>query len=161
MVTAELALLLGRLERLNESIVAETCRRHDLGPSELRVLAMLRHGRDDPISPTTISSWIIQTSGGLTATLRRLEQDGRIERQADPDDGRGRLVEMTETGRATYDATFDDLRAGYERALVDIDVDAALLVVRDLVNALERSSDTRSSAGWTLDQPALTTRSTS
>ena len=115
----------------------------------------------ETISPTTISSWIIQTSGGLTATLRRLEQDGRIKRQADPDDGRGRLVEMTETGRATYDATFDDLRVVYERALVDIDVDAALLVVRDLVNALERSSDTQSSAGWTLDRPALTTRSTS
>jgi DNA-binding MarR family transcriptional regulator len=159
--TTELALLLGRLERLNESYLADLCRQHDLGPSELRVLAMLRHGRSGPISPTVIGSWIVQTSGGLTATLGRLEQAGHVERLPDPDDGRGRLVALTPGGRAAYDAVFDDLQRRYDRTLADIDVDVALPVVRALVRAFESSSDVRSSHGWMPDESTLTTRSPS
>ena len=96
---AALVLLLGRLERLNESLVAEVCSSRGVSPGEFRVLAMLRHGGpEDGVRPTEISRWVVQTSGGLTATLHRLERDGRAERVPDPRDGRGRLVSVLRLG---------------------------------------------------------------
>jgi DNA-binding MarR family transcriptional regulator len=159
-VATELALLLGRLERLNEAFVADICRRHDLSSSELRVLAMLRHGRGRPVSPTTIGRWVVQTSGGLTATLKRLERRQYIERLPDPDDGRGRLVALTDQGASSYDAALDDLRGRYESVLADIDTEEALPLVRELVDAFERSANLESRAVWALDENGTTARST-
>jgi DNA-binding MarR family transcriptional regulator len=150
-VTA-LALLLGRLERLNESLVAEICGLHGVSPAELRVLALLRHGRVGPegVRPTEISTWVVQTSGGLTATLGRLEHHGRIERVDDPADGRGRLVVLTESGRAFYDRLLDDLTERYGVVLEAIDLDQALVTVRQLIDAFERSAGLTPTGDWSL-----------
>ncbi len=151
---AMLVLMLGRLERLNEAFVTDLCREHGITPSELRVLAMLRHGRDDgPVRPTVISQWVVQTSGGLTATLRRLETDALVERIDDQDDRRVRLVALTETGRQFYDDVLDELSARYADALTELDIEVSLGAVRELVTALERSHHVASSAGWRLRPP--------
>ena len=42
---------------------------------------------DGRVSPSRLADWIVQTSGGLTATLRRLEEAGYIVRSDDPADG--------------------------------------------------------------------------
>lgn len=150
--TTSLALLLGRLERLNESLVAEICGQHGVSPAELRVLAMLRHGRGgtEGLRPTEIGTYVVQTSGGLTATLRRLEGQGRIERRSDPADGRGRLVVLTEAGRAFYDELLADLGQCYETVLEPVDVGRAEVAVRDLIDALERSGGRAPTGGWSL-----------
>ncbi|MGI9604354.1 MAG: MarR family winged helix-turn-helix transcriptional regulator [Acidimicrobiales bacterium] len=147
--TATLALFLGRLERLNESLVTDVCKRHGVSPSEFRVLAMLRHGSGErPVSPSTIAHWVVQTSGGLTATLGRLEADGRVNRVADPDDGRGRLVVLTEAGSSFHDELFDDLVERYALVLGDIDGREASEMIRTLIGAFERFSNLRPSTGW-------------
>jgi DNA-binding MarR family transcriptional regulator len=147
-----LALLLGRLERLNDSIVTEICGTHGVSPSELRVLAMLRHGRGGPdgVRPTEISTWVVQTSGGLTATLRRLEEHARIERIEDPEDGRGRLVVLTPTGRDFYDQLLHELGLHYAEAFEGVDVDGAGETIKVLIDALERSSGMTPTGGWDL-----------
>ncbi|MDH3706831.1 MAG: MarR family winged helix-turn-helix transcriptional regulator [Acidimicrobiia bacterium] len=146
---ARLGLLLSRLERLNDAFVTEVCKRHGVSPSELRVLAMLRHGAEGrPVSPSTIGRWVVQTSGGLTATLRRLADDGRIDRIDDPDDGRGRPVVLTETGADFYDRLFADLVDRYHLVLDGIDLEATERTVRELIGAYERLANLAPSAGW-------------
>jgi DNA-binding MarR family transcriptional regulator len=148
---AALGLLLGRLERLNESLVVDVCSAEGVSPAELRVLAMLRHGTPtEGVRPTAISRWVVQTSGGLTATLRRLEAAGRIERVEDPDDGRGRRVILTEAGRAFYDRLFEDLTDRYTTVLSGLDVGATTDAVKTVIDVFERSAGLTPTADWDL-----------
>lgn len=147
-----LVLLLARLERLNESFMAGVCRRHDISPSELRVLAMLRHRTDDGrVSPSQLAEWIVQTSGGLTATLHRLEEAGHVVRVDDPEDGRGRLVQLTEQGASFYETMFADLTARYGVVFADLDQDHALDAVRRMIGAFEVFDGTVRTGDWEAD----------
>lgn len=148
--TGRLAFLLGRLERLNESLMTEVAAEHDLSVSDIRVLAVLRHGSPQT-RPGDISRWIVQTPGGLTATLRRLESDGLIERRAYPDDARGRLVALTGPGAERYDRVLAAITSRYREIFADVDYDAAFAVVRELVEALERTGDHAPAARWAAD----------
>ena len=157
MDAATLGLLLTRLGRLNEQFLAEHHRRHDTTPAEAAVLMMLANTPDEAVSPTVIADWIVQTSGGLTATLRRLEDRGWIERRPDPDDGRGRLVALTAHGRASHDEVFADLIDRYRLVFTDVDTDAGLDAVRDLMRGFERLTGATSSAWWSHRDGAATT----
>lgn len=148
---ATLVLLLGRLERLNESLVAEVCSSRGISPGEFRVLAMLRHGgSDDGVRPTEISRWVVQTTGGLTATLHRLERDGRAERVPDSRDGRSRLVRLTTAGRSFYDDVLDELTDRYETVLAGVDVEATQATVRSLISGFERAGGRSPTGEWDL-----------
>ena len=152
MTLPTLVLLLARLERLNETFMAGVCRRHDITPSELRVLAMLRHRTDEGrVSPSQLAEWIVQTSGGLTATLHRLEEAGHVVRVDDPDDGRGRLVQLTDRGAAFYEAVFADLTARYGVVFADLDQVGALEAVRQMIGAFEAYDGVVRTADWTAD----------
>jgi DNA-binding MarR family transcriptional regulator len=156
MTVATLALLLARLGRVNESFLVDFCRVHASNPSELRVLAVLRSREDSgPVSPTNISQWIVQTTGGLTATLRRLEEAGYIARVPDPDDGRGKLVELTPSGETFCDQVLDGMVERYSVALADIDTEASFGAVRDLLTALESFGGVGSSAAWNFEDAPL------
>jgi DNA-binding MarR family transcriptional regulator len=68
-----------------------------LGKTEHHVLSTLRlvgHA----LSPTQLSQSAIQTTSGMTKTLRRLEKAGLIARVADPADGRRQLIRLTREG---------------------------------------------------------------
>ena len=146
-----LVLLLARLGALNDVFIAEVCRRESLTPAELRALGVLRRTDGGEASPSVIAGLIVQTSGGLTATLKRLEGRGFVVRRADAADGRGRLVVLTAEGAAVHDRALSALLARYERTLGDVDVDAALATVRTLVEPLEEATRARSSADWSSD----------
>jgi DNA-binding MarR family transcriptional regulator len=149
-----LVLLLARLSRLNEAFSADACRRHGISPSDLRALAILRHLPGQSASPTRIARAIVQTSGGLTATLRRLEAQGLVERSADASDGRGRLVVLTDRGARFHDRVFEDLLARYEGVLSGVDVDGVLGAVRSLIAPLEVALHVAPSAGWAAAESA-------
>ena len=148
MATATLGLLLTRLGRLNEQFLSDHHRRHHCTSAEAAVLMLLANHDADAISPTLIGEWIVQTSGGLTATLRRLERRGWIERRPDPTDGRGRLVALTVAGASAHDAQFEDLLGRYELVFAGVDDDAGLSAVRDLMRGFERLQGIASSAWW-------------
>ena len=144
-----LVLLLGRLERLNETLVTEVCNHHGISPGELRVLAMLRHGTGaEGIRPGDIGRWVVQTTGGLTATISRLEAADRIERRSDPEDGRGRRVVLTDSGRQFYDSLLSELEDRYRTILDRVDVESSLTAVRALIDAFERAGGHSLSGSW-------------
>lgn len=154
MSLATLSFLLARLGRLNEEFLQDICRQHGTNPSEFRVLALLRSRAAQPVSPTNISQWIIQTTGGLTATLGRLEQAGHVERVPDPDDGRGRLVQLTPAGAEFSETVLDAMLDRYRVALADVDIDTSQAAVRDLLAALERFGGVGSTGDWAFEPAA-------
>jgi len=75
--------------------------RFGLSRTSWDVLAALRRvGAPYRRSPTELYRSLMRTSGGMTHLLDRLEQEGLVERIADPDDRRGLLVALTRKGRA-------------------------------------------------------------
>ncbi|MDW3219483.1 MAG: MarR family transcriptional regulator [Acidimicrobiales bacterium] len=142
------ALLLGRLGRLNEAMVAEICADHDTTPAEVRVMSLLIHRPGRSASPSDIARFVVQTSGGLTATLRRLESDGFVERRPDPADGRGKLVVLTVAGVAFHGRVIDAITTGLERIVRDIPLADASEIVRSLVVAFEADTGLPSSADF-------------
>ena len=56
----------------------------------------------------------------IIGTLDELQQRGYIERRADPDDRRVRLLEITPAGRAVKNAVQSDIQRGEERWLAEL-----------------------------------------
>ena len=90
------ALLLGRLGRLTDSVTTDICA-EAATPAENRVLAYLVHAAEHTARPSDVARFVVQTSGGLTATLSRLESAGLDERRPEPSDGRGKLIVLSGT----------------------------------------------------------------
>ena len=85
---------------------------------EYLVLAALRRGGPPyRMNPTTLFNEVILSSGAMTNRLDRLEAVGLVRRLADPNDRRGRLVELTVKGREVVDEAATAYVANQERLL--------------------------------------------
>lgn len=86
--------------------------RHHLDTWEFDVLSALRRaGTPYQLSPGTLVTQTLVTSGTMTNRIDRLEARGLVERHRATDDRRGVLVELTEDGLARVDAALTDLLA--------------------------------------------------
>nr|WP_067289190.1 MarR family transcriptional regulator [Marinobacterium profundum] len=71
---------------------------------EFDVLATLRRaGAPHCLAPTALFSTLMVTSGTMTHRMQRLEASGWVERVANPDDARGKLVRLTPAGLELID----------------------------------------------------------
>jgi DNA-binding MarR family transcriptional regulator len=72
------------------------------------VLATLRRsGAPYRMTPTGLYRELVLTSGAMTNRLDVLERAGLVERQPDPNDRRGTLIELTKKGRALLDRAME------------------------------------------------------
>ena len=97
----------------------------ELSPSMMAALATIeRHG---PLTPSRVAELERIKRPTATRVLRRLEEDGLIERSADPADGRSAVVQITKPG-ATMLKRLRSRKNAYLakrlRELPDEDVDA-------------------------------------
>ncbi len=107
-----------RLALLQSASFERLFARHGLTWGEFLVLAALRRsGPPYRMNPTALFSALILSSGAMTNRLDRLEAMGLIRRLPDPNDRRGRLVELTAKGRRLVDAAVVDHLANEERLL--------------------------------------------
>jgi DNA-binding MarR family transcriptional regulator len=91
---------IGRACALLDRGLNENFGRFGLNRTAWDVLAALRRvGAPYRRSPTELYRSLMRTSGGMTHLVDRLEQEGLVERLADPDDRRGLLVGLTRKGR--------------------------------------------------------------
>ncbi|GAB3811785.1 MarR family winged helix-turn-helix transcriptional regulator [Kribbella italica] len=117
---------------------------HGLESWEFDVLAALRRaGSPYQLSPGRLLKETLVTSGTMTNRVDRLAARGLVERQPDPADRRGVLVQLTTAGRDAVDAALADLLA-HERALLATvtDRDQAKLarLLRELVGPFDQET---------------------
>lgn len=99
-VTARLGRIGPLLARREEAVFG----RFGLGRGEVGLLSALRIvGPPHRLSPSRLGRGLMLSSAGVTSRIDRLERRGYVRRLPDPDDRRGVIVELTDTGRATVD----------------------------------------------------------
>jgi DNA-binding MarR family transcriptional regulator len=133
-----------RLARL--SVLIESFQQAVLSPFELSsggygVLAALRRaGPPYQLSPSALYNRLQRSSGGMTKTLKRLEDQGLVVRSPDPEDGRGSLVSLTATGTDTQERVFNAFLSATQ-SLLDPMPETGLKetdqVLRDLLDIFE------------------------
>lgn len=105
----------------------------EIGPNEYEALSVLRRaGSPYRLNARLLASRTGISSGGLTKMLKRLEKQGLVAREPDPEDGRGTRVALTRRGRELQErvlrafvlaaenrleALSDDERVEYDRSL--------------------------------------------
>lgn len=94
--------IIGRLKRcaaLVQPKLADTFAEFGLNLWEFDVLATLRRsGEPYCLAPTELFSMLMVTSGTMTHRMTQLEKRGLIERLANPEDARSKLVQLTQQG---------------------------------------------------------------
>jgi DNA-binding MarR family transcriptional regulator len=99
-----------RLARHLDIARREAFAANDLEPGEFDVLAALRRaGKPYTLSPSVLISQNLVTSGTMTNRIDRLESKGLVARLPDPSDGRGILVQLTQTGKSAVDRALEEL----------------------------------------------------
>ncbi len=79
--------------------------RHGLQVGEFDVLASLRRaGVPYRLTPTDLYESLMMSSGGMTNRIDRLEKQGFVERKPNPNDRRGTLVGLTQSGLELVDS---------------------------------------------------------
>jgi DNA-binding MarR family transcriptional regulator len=92
----------GIINQLSTAILAE-CLPDGVHPSHFSIVNhLVRTG--DGKSPVRIAAAMQVTKNTMTHSLKVLEDRGFITVEPDPDDGRGKLVRLTETGRQFREA---------------------------------------------------------
>jgi len=110
---------------------------HELALWEFDVLSALRRsGPPYRMSPGALLNQTLVTSGTMTNRIDRLTERNLVLREADPNDRRGVLVVLTETGLATVDAALTDLLTREQEllaGLTDRQREVLAATLRDLV----------------------------
>jgi DNA-binding MarR family transcriptional regulator len=110
---------LTRLSRLNSVALEEHAAEYGSTSSESAVLGALLLG-GPVLNPSSLTRLVVQSPGGLTKTLRRLEDAGHVRRRPDPADRRALLVVLTDKGRRAAERANAELRSYYDDLLVDL-----------------------------------------
>lgn len=65
----------------------------------------------DGVSQTELASRLLVTKGNVGGLIDRLERDGLVERQHDPEDRRSYCLYLTDAGRQAFEAAAPELEA--------------------------------------------------
>ena len=137
--------IIGRLKRcaaLVQPKLADTFAEFDLNIWEFDVLATLRRsGKPYCLAPTELFSLLMVTSGTMTHRMTQLEKRGLIERLANPDDARSKLVQLTSQGFDLIEEAVTAHVANEDRILSDLtEIKSERLnkALRELLSILEK-----------------------
>lgn len=133
-----------RLARHLDIARREAFAANDLEPGEFDVLAALRRaGKPYTLSPTVLISQNLVTSGTMTNRIDRLESKGLVARLPDPSDGRGILVQLTQSGKSAVDRALEELLSREESLLATVskaDQEKLANVLRSIVLPFDEES---------------------
>jgi DNA-binding MarR family transcriptional regulator len=121
---------------------AAVARRLDLNPSEVDAM---EHLMGDPIGPVELSRRLHMTSASATVLVDRLEDAGHVVREADPHDGRRRVVRPTLQGKQSVYAQIGPMVAdlvAVEDGMAEHDRAAVVAYLERVLGVLERHGGT-------------------
>jgi DNA-binding MarR family transcriptional regulator len=116
-------------------------RRLDLNPSEVDAM---EHLMGEPIGPVELSRRLHMTSASATVLVDRLEEAGHVVREADPSDGRRRVVRPTQQGRESVYRQIGPMVAdlvAVEDGMTSRDRDAVVSYLHRVLAVLERHGE--------------------
>jgi DNA-binding MarR family transcriptional regulator len=79
--------------------------------------ALSREGYEEGISFNMLTEYLVVSRQSLDGVLKRMERDQHVLRIPHPDDGRARLVVMTEQGRGYWEQLQQRIRDFYSQGL--------------------------------------------
>lgn len=79
--------------------------------------ALSRSGYEQGISFNELTEYLVVSRQSLDGVLKRMERDNHVLRVTHPDDGRARLVQLTDTGKAFWESLQDRIYEFYQQAL--------------------------------------------
>ena len=123
-----LALHLAMVGRMLDRHGTKLLAQYDLNLARWRTIALLALSDRSTFGDLADYSW--SDRGDLSRALRRLEQDGLVLRQNNPDDRRSFHFSLTEEGRRIYGAFSADWK-GVERELESLFDEADLAAIND------------------------------
>jgi MarR family transcriptional regulator, 2-MHQ and catechol-resistance regulon repressor len=99
-----------------------------LGLSDFAVLEVLLHKGAQPVN--VIGQRVLLTSGSITTAIDRLEARQLVHRTPHPEDGRARLVELTEKGKRLIECAFGQHAADLEETVAVLSTNERLELIR-------------------------------
>jgi DNA-binding MarR family transcriptional regulator len=130
--------VIGRLHRLADALrddLKAVYRRHGLGEGEFDLLATVRRsGEPYELAAGELARRTMVTTGAVTKRIDRLEALGLVVRRVSDEDGRGRVVGLTDAGRRVIDDAFGDHVANEHRLLEPLDAEQRRML-EDLLRA--------------------------
>ncbi|MEN0651507.1 MULTISPECIES: MarR family winged helix-turn-helix transcriptional regulator [Hyphobacterium] len=128
--------------RVAQAHAERILKRHGLNYTDLDVLGNLRRsGSPFAMSPAALLRQAMITSGSMTSCLDRLEQAKLVIREIRQDDRRGRIVRLTDEGRALIDEALTSRFGSAARAAASLttsEIDALNALMRKFADALNR-----------------------
>ena len=112
-----------RTGRQLEALLSDILLDEGLDTSEFTLLSALRI--EDPphrLAAGELADRLVQTTGGTTKTIRRLEDRGSIRRVADPDDKRRVLIELTSAGSELARSSLELVLDAFDLDIGELDV---------------------------------------
>lgn len=94
--------------------------------------ALSRPGVEAGMSVNGLTEYLRVSRQSLDGVLKRLERDGHVRRTPHPDDGRARLVRLTDSGQRFWDALQERIYEFYGRALKGFSLDDRISLVHFL-----------------------------
>lgn len=133
--------LFRRMQQLSISLFLDRLREFDITPLQYTIL---RNINSDPgIVQNTVAARAKLDASTVKDIIGRLESRGLVERKVDPADRRGRLVWLTDQGRATLAAAEPAVRKSQSELLAPLsaaDQHTLLRLLSELIEAHEASS---------------------
>jgi DNA-binding MarR family transcriptional regulator len=94
--------------------------------------ALSRSGYPQGISFNELTEYLVVSRQSLDGVLKRMERDNHVLRVPHPDDGRARLVQLTDTGRAYWDSLQEKIYPFYQQALKGFSFDDSVSLLHFL-----------------------------
>lgn len=119
--------VIGRLSRASAVVdarLAATFASHGIDASTFDVLATLaRQGPPYRVTPAELAANSMITTSAVAQRLNRLDKLGLVTREPNPDDGRGKFVQLTPAGHELVDKVLPDHLATEEDLLAPLSAD--------------------------------------
>jgi DNA-binding MarR family transcriptional regulator len=111
-------------------------RTHDISLVEYEILVRLSESGDRRLRMAQLADALAHSRSRVTHTVQRMERAGLVERISSPDDGRGILASMTDTGFELLQRTAPIHVNGVRDNLVDLVSEADLAALGRVMNAV-------------------------
>ena len=103
-------------DRLDDELRQE----HGISLTEYEILVRLSERAGRQLRMAALAEALAHSRSRVTHTITRMERSGLVRRTTSPDDGRGVLAEMTDTGAALLEAAAHTHVRGVREHLVDL-----------------------------------------